>query len=501
MVKFSKGGLLDNNIYLNNVAKKTGNPLLDGTVDMNIPQINSSSNYNNAVNKNNFVMNAINNPTPNNVMTRANAYNQNMDIEYPPEVLAEPKQKNMLEEYLFGSDGYQPSVEQKKMVYRATKNLTDMEKAFFETNPEKFFDYYHKVGDYKPDTMVSGEDKTRNYSNLANKSMDFQSLGQPLSPLAQEMIKNGADPAEFDKFGTVHNSRPEDRIQNGIQYSFAQWQSLMLENKSGSHTNMMALSDELGSQGNKVIKTPTYNDDGTTTWSEGEVKFYGKPQQAFDKNFGITTYKDWAITGGFQSELANIRNFGEVISILDDPNATSSGLAYEVTPEKLTRLYESGYEPEKDANGKTYQINNTLDLVRAVVFQSLKKTLGGQFTEREAERLVEATFNPALPPEVNLRRILALRDKMIDTFRTQARAVQYYEVNGFSLLGYDSTVGSIDINKLDQESLTTFADETIQSMYSQEDYANMSNEQATDYYENHAGTMERKFMEQIFNVN
>ena len=342
MVKFSRGGLLDNNIYLNNVAKKTGNPLLDGTIDMNIPQIKPSSDYNSAVAKNNTVMNAINNPTPNNVMTRANAYNQNMDIEYPPEVLAEPKRKNMLEEYLFGSDGYQPSVEEKKMVYRATKNLTDMERAFFETNPEKFFDYYHKVGDYKPDeTQLAGSQDAITYSDLSTlgkNNMDFMGMGNPNSIYAKMMIEQGANPKEFDPQATVHGTTPEDRTEGGQTYSYAQWNSLKIQKTSSTMAGVMTNEKTRGEQGFLTVSTPTYNDDGTVDWSEPMAVTLRQSDTALDSAFNREVRLKWAIQGGMQTEQANIQNFNEVIDILDNPNATSSGLLYEVTPEKITKI-------------------------------------------------------------------------------------------------------------------------------------------------------------------
>ena len=63
---------------------------------------------------------------------------------------------------------------------------------------------------------------------------------------------------------------------------------------------------------------------------------------------------------------------------------------------------------------------NTLDLVRSVVYQSLKKTLGGQFAEREATALVQAAYNPMLAPSVNLRRI----ERLINELASSANAIE-----------------------------------------------------------------------------
>ena len=63
---------------------------------------------------------------------------------------------------------------------------------------------------------------------------------------------------------------------------------------------------------------------------------------------------------------------------------------------------------------------NTLDLVRSVVYQSLKKTLGGQFAEREATALVQAAYNPMLAPSVNLRRI----ERLMNELASSANAIE-----------------------------------------------------------------------------
>ena len=72
---------------------------------------------------------------------------------------------------------------------------------------------------------------------------------------------------------------------------------------------------------------------------------------------------------------------------------------------------------------------NTLDLVRSVVFQSLKKTLGGQFAEREAQALVQAAYNPMLAPSVNIRRIERLMNELASSANAiEAMGAHYEEV-------------------------------------------------------------------------
>ena len=51
---------------------------------------------------------------------------------------------------------------------------------------------------------------------------------------------------------------------------------------------------------------------------------------------------------------------------------------------------------------------NALELVRGVIFQGLRETLGAQFTQVEGERLVNASYNPSLTAEQNIYRLRKL---------------------------------------------------------------------------------------------
>jgi len=507
MVEYSYGGLLNNNVYANNKKKKEESENFAKGL-LNDPA------YINAKAKNEETMGILRNPTPNNIQQRVNAYQNVTDenMQYPPEVLAEPKKVNMLQEYLFGNpNGFQPSVDQKKLVYKATKNLSTAEKLFFQSNPEKFNEYMMKFGDFAPDkTQIAGSQNAVSYndlSTLGKNNMDFMGMANVNSTYAKMMIGQGADPREFDVNATVHGTTPTDRTEGGQTYSYAQWNSLNIQKNQTSKIGAIENEKKRGEQGYLTVQSPIYNDDGTTSWGEPVNVTLRPSDEALDTAFNKEVRLKWGIQGGFANEEANIRNFNEVIDILDNPNAISSGMAFEVTPEKITRLIESGYKAEEDENGKAYEINNTLDLVRAVVFQSLKKTLGGQFTEREAQRLVEATFNPSLPPEQNIKRILALRDKMLTMFRTQQKAIEYYNKNN-TLYGYDTMIGSIDIANLKEMSISDFTDQTVQEMYSSnldfykglvltsadgtQDFSRVNS-----YYDS-AGVLEKAFIDKIF---
>jgi hypothetical protein len=57
--------------------------------------------------------------------------------------------------------------------------------------------------------------------------------------------------------------------------------------------------------------------------------------------------------------------------------------------------------------------------VMGVVFQSLRATLGAQFTQREAERLVAAAYNPKLTEQQNLTRLERAKKILEETVKAK----------------------------------------------------------------------------------
>ena len=154
----------------------------------------------------------------------------------------------------------------------------------------------------------------------------------------------------------------------------------------------------------------------------------------------IAAYDDWFGTGGEAGRGAlfakNLDTFNEVMNDLDAriaagdlpgssdwDNDDGSGFFQAMKGALVSRMPFMGAALTADDT-------NTLDLVRAVVFQSLKETLGGQFAEREATALVQAAYNPMLPPEVNRRRILRLMTELRSTDHYMNSMAEYYHRTG-----------------------------------------------------------------------
>jgi len=70
------------------------------------------------------------------------------------------------------------------------------------------------------------------------------------------------------------------------------------------------------------------------------------------------------------------------------------------------------------------------DQVTEVVQRNLKLILGGQFSEKEGERLIARAYNPALGQEENARRVKALMTQIKSANEAQAQMAEYFGREG-----------------------------------------------------------------------
>ena len=78
------------------------------------------------------------------------------------------------------------------------------------------------------------------------------------------------------------------------------------------------------------------------------------------------------------------------------------------------------------------------------MFQSLKEILGGQFTEKEGQKLVQQTYDPRLSDEDNRAKVQASYDKLTALAEAKQKAVKYFSENG-TLKGFQGS----DSNTID----------------------------------------------------
>ena len=150
-------------------------------------------------------------------------------------------------------------------------------------------------------------------------------------------------------------------------------------------------------------------------------------EQKQDQAFADTLVK-WK-GGEKQQAEANIRNLENKIALLAR-GANVSGPEYSFIPEGLMPVVAPGATGFKDE-------------ISDIVFQSLRATLGAQFTEKEGQRLISATFNQNLPEEFNIPRLQRLLAKTKSIYNDKQSQIDYYNETG-TLKGYASEPSTFD---------------------------------------------------------
>jgi hypothetical protein len=164
-------------------------------------------------------------------------------------------------------------------------------------------------------------------------------------------------------------------------------------------------------------------------------------EKKVDESFaGI--YTKW-LGGEKQQAESNIANLENKLERLVTGQEDVSGPLIGATPDSLKPIIF----PE--ATG-------FLDEVSDIVFQSLRATLGAQFTEQEGKRLIAATFNQSLDESLNLPRLQRLLAKIKSIYNEKQAKADFYNVNG-TLKNYKSK----------QETFDSILDDILFSEYEQ----------------------------------
>lgn len=145
-------------------------------------------------------------------------------------------------------------------------------------------------------------------------------------------------------------------------------------------------------------------------------------QEQADKEFG-KTYAEWNAAGGFGTVEKQLQQLREAQAALKNDPSLTGGVGY--VPEALGL--------RKLVNERSQAIQQQ---VEQAIQQSLRATLGSQFTEKEGQKVIERAFDPKLSAEENIRKL----EKEIQNIATQARqkeaASRYFEQTQGTLKGF-----------------------------------------------------------------
>lgn len=166
------------------------------------------------------------------------------------------------------------------------------------------------------------------------------------------------------------------------------------------------------------------------------IKAEAKAVEAVDKAYA-KDYNDYILQGGYASLDKNIKILEDAQKKLKDPdgpNLTGAGLG--LVPDFIRRFTA----PESIA---------VRDRVESVIQQSLRQILGAQFTEKEAERLIQRSYNEGLDEKENAKRLKETIGELRTMADAKEEAAKYFEEKG-TLEGFKPTSSKASAKKINK---------------------------------------------------
>ena len=262
-------------------------------------------------------------------------------------------------------------------------------------------------------------------------------------------------------------------VQQDLANQLAKDKLKLAESQVGKFEQVMI--DVVGTDG-KTRKVPANRNTVTgeikpIITSSGNVFNMGgnsKGFQALNSAAAKSVY-DWTGAGGFAQVKENIDKLDDVITTLrENDNITGNVVG------NIPAAFRVFINPESVA---------VQDDINSIVFQSLRATLGAQFTENEGRKLIEASFNVKLSEEVNIKRLERLKEKLLNMANAKESASKYFYANNGSMEGYTgvTTFGFDDANA-SEEAQTNASQSVLNDIYDVSDYQKFDDDALVSYF-------------------
>lgn len=151
-------------------------------------------------------------------------------------------------------------------------------------------------------------------------------------------------------------------------------------------------------------------------------------QEAADKTFG-KEYSDFVAGGGVETANKNLRGLQDVQAKLKN------------APEPNLLQRAAGYLPDSFRAAITPEAKAREDEVKSAIQNTLRQTLGAQFTEKEGTAILNRAYDPRLTNAENLRRVQREAAALKAQLEQKMRSAQQFENTG-SLVGLGAAGGS-----------------------------------------------------------
>ena len=150
-----------------------------------------------------------------------------------------------------------------------------------------------------------------------------------------------------------------------------------------------------------------------------EVKKELTPLEAKIDEKAAQDLLDFTVGGGFSDVQKNLSQLQLARKTIEEaPEGTITGPSIGVQDDTGVLKYTNP------------NAQNVKEQVQEIAQRNLRLILGPQFTAKEGEQLINRVYNPALPQEVNLKRLDLLQEQILSAAKSKQEAVDYYNENG-----------------------------------------------------------------------
>ena len=267
--------------------------------------------------------------------------------------------------------------------------------------------------------------KIAEYVAMAVTEEGYEYVMSQIAPeLSSARSSGGVDIQNWNQYQQMLTDAGDDQDQIALAEQF--WNSTQ---RSGSRptgpiqieNRLKELADdgwELGMPYNDAQTALLQISENIPSVLRGQMQSPG--QQRLDETM-VDEMQTWNSQGRF-AFATKLDKYDEILSVLDDQNNITGAL--------VGTVMDHGWIPESFKALTVGQAINTLDTIRSIVYESLRDTLGAQFTEREGDRLVAAAYNQYLPEEMNRARMMRMRNQLVKTSENKNRMVRHWDTYG-----------------------------------------------------------------------
>lgn len=192
---------------------------------------------------------------------------------------------------------------------------------------------------------------------------------------------------------------------------------------------------------------------GQTVLTDAQIKS--------DEEFGKWYTNEWLVKGGGSTEATYLESLKGVRDTLVDAEKSGESITG-VSQGVLTKfpMAQAFFNPE----GAVVQ-----DRIAGVAQLSLKAILGGQFSEREGELLIQRAYNPLLSEAENIERLTQLINRIEKAENYKNDAARYYQENntlaGFKPKKYGAEEFRSDLESFYEQDMNLLDDDALEREY------------------------------------